>query len=124
MAQKVFVKAASSPARLSGNEAITVKTLHLCSAAAEEMLGESRVDKNGKKVSVAHQWLNGRKLLSCNFLLAFTPETSYHSETDTSVGARSGVGAEAAKEVKVTLCFLLQKRMVRTWLRSSGEIVF
>lgn len=55
MAQKVFVKAASSLARLPGNEAITAKRLHFCSAAAEEMLGGRRVHKNGKKVSVAHQ---------------------------------------------------------------------
>lgn len=33
------MKAPSSLARVSGNEAITVKTLHFCSAAAEEMLG-------------------------------------------------------------------------------------
>lgn len=49
MAQRVFVNAASSLARLSGNEAITVKMLHFCSAAAEEMLGGRRVHKNGKK---------------------------------------------------------------------------
>lgn len=49
MAQRVFVKAASSLARLSGNEAVTVKTLHFCSAAAEELLGGRRVHKNGKK---------------------------------------------------------------------------
>lgn len=49
MAQKVFVKAASSLARLSGNDAITVKTLHFCSAATGEMLGGRWVHKNGKK---------------------------------------------------------------------------
>lgn len=42
-------------ARVSGNEAITVKTLNFCSAAAEERLKMTGYTRMGKKISVAHQ---------------------------------------------------------------------
>lgn len=52
--------------------------------------------KNGKKILVQHRW-DCRKLLSCNFLLAVTPETSYFAEI--THFSRCSLDVGAAEEV-------------------------
>lgn len=94
----------------------------LHSMSAQVLHYHSRGD--AAAVRVVQEWkknqLNGRKLLSCNFLLVVTRGTGYWAELDTSVNV-SSVGAETTEEVKAKL----QRQLIAAFisLKDVGEFI-